>query len=662
MSNAVDPLFASVASSYLGLHWIDWAVLGVYLVGITALGVWSYRKVNDATDFFMGGRRFGKVFMMFFAFGAGTSSEHATSVSAGSFLNGLAGIWYQFLWLWATPFYWIIAPVMRRMRALTTSDFFEARYNVSTSVLYCILGICMSITFISASLFFGAKMVTGLTGGAFPVELAVAGMTVLFVIYGLAGGLGAAVITDFVQGILTIIFSFLLLPFALYYAAQVTGLDSGFAALHQGVPGFSGDEMLSLTLTTELAQKLGKEPITWFYIIMMSVNALVGIVVQPHIMGVCGAGKTEFEGRFGFTVGNFMKRLCTIAWTFIGLACVIIYLTPESQFITAERMAELNSDPAKMRDFADSVFGYAAHDLLPRISPGLVGLLFASLLAAIMSSCDAHMVMGSGLFTENLYKKFIHPSASKTTLVWVGRISGIGIVVLALLLMTQFRDVIQVLTRYVNAIPAFIGLAFWFGIVWRGYTSKAVWVSTLVAAGLWFLTTGHTPLAWISRMGDSPILQRNIDYFPGLFREWLWSVVPQTKYELEVVKQVFVDGVATEVSTTHTSTSIPWQYAIYLGGGAIAGIVTSFLSTRTSTQKLDHFFTLLRTPVRLGEKVDEPCTLPENPLPKETGKLIPLSDLEIPSPSVVGMVGFIISWIVVGLLVAITWQLAQLGG
>lgn len=95
---------------WLGLHWLDWIVLCLYLFGILAIGLWSYRKVHDMSDFFMGGRRFGKVFMMFFAFGSGTSSEQAVSVAAGSFRVGLAGIWYQFLWLWATPFYWILRP------------------------------------------------------------------------------------------------------------------------------------------------------------------------------------------------------------------------------------------------------------------------------------------------------------------------------------------------------------------------------------------------------------------------------------------------------------------------------------------------------------------------------------------------------------------------
>ena len=673
---------------FLGLHTADWIVLCLYLIGITGIGLWSYRKVSDESDYFMGGRRFGKVFMMFFAFGSGTSSEQAVSVAAGSFRVGLAGIWYQFLWLWATPFYWILAPVFRRMRALTTSDFFEARYDRSTALLYSMLGMCISTVFIAAALFFGARMVDGMTGGEFETRYAIAAMTIMFVIYGMAGGLGAAVITDFVQGILTIVFSFLLLPFTLYYAAQVTGKANGFAALHEGVPGRSGESLLSLTLSEELIAQIGREPITWFYVLMLSLNALVAIVCQPHIMGVCGAGKTEFEGRFGFCVGNFLKRLCTIAWTFTGIACVIIYLTPDSPFpqnkiaeydarieraaespnADADRLETLRSDRAAWvniveagnpdlsaeerqtlqeerlqgeKKIADKIFGVAAHDLLPKLSHGLIGLLFASLLAAIMSTCDAQMVVASGLFTENIYKRYVNKTGSEKHYVWVGRFAGLGIVALSLLLMTQFTDAIQVLNSYVNAIPAFIGLAFWFGVIWRGYTPLGVWASTLTTVAVWYLTQTHTPFEFLQGMGDSPLWQQNIDYLPGLFRERLWEALPFTEY--------------------NGKTSIPWQYVMYLSSGAIAGVLVSLMTRRPTEEKLDHFFTLIRTPVRPGEEVAQPCTLPENPLPPETGKLIPLPGIEIPKPSRVGIVGFAIAWVVVGLLIWLTKFLASLG-
>ena len=75
----------------------------------------------------IGGRRFGKLFSTFFAFGAGTHSDQAVSVAAKTYTTGMSGIWYQWLWLFVTPFYWLIAPIYRRCRCITTGDFFEAQ-------------------------------------------------------------------------------------------------------------------------------------------------------------------------------------------------------------------------------------------------------------------------------------------------------------------------------------------------------------------------------------------------------------------------------------------------------------------------------------------------------------------------------------------------------
>lgn len=678
-------LLAADGPYYMGLHLIDWIVLGAYFFVILGIALYSYLMVENIDDYFMGGRRFGKVFMMFFAFGAGTSSEQAVGVAAGSFRQGLAGIWYQFLWLFSTPFYWIIAPVIRRMRALTTSDFFEARFNSSTALLYSLLGILMSITFIGGGLFASAEMIEGLAGGInpetgtayFPASYAIAAMTLMFVVYGFAGGLGAAIITDFVQGILTIVFSFLLLPFALYYAGNVADTDSGFAALHQGtpavspeqlkamrspdydpnapdpagIPAFAGSDILSMTLDEATAKKLGKEPITVFFIFMVSVNALIGIVVQPHIMGVCGAGKTELEGRVGFTFGNFIKRFCTIAWAFTGLACIVIYLTPSSGFIEPEELAKIGQSPQSFAAFGNQVFGRAAHDMLPTISHGLVGLLLAALLAAVMSTCDAQMVVGSGLFTENIYKRYWVKSAGKAHYLWVGRFAGLLIVGLSLLMMTQFKDVIQVLKDYIFPIPAFIGLAFWFGITWRGFTPAAVWCSTIAAGTLWYVTQTHTPFEAITNLGDSDWMRYNIDYIPRIVRSSLADVFPGIMNEI-------ADGAGNVVDY---KISTPHQYLIYISGGVVVGLLVSFVTKRTPKDKLDYFFKLIRTPVKPGEHVEVPCTLPADHLPPETNKLIDHADLEIPMPSRIGMVGFLASWVMVGVVIALTYWLASLG-
>ena len=85
----------------------------IYLLGVTILGIKIGKRIKGSADFFMP-RRFGKGMMMMHAFGTGTASDQAVVVSSASFKNGLSGIWFQWLWLFCTPFYWLIAPIFRR--------------------------------------------------------------------------------------------------------------------------------------------------------------------------------------------------------------------------------------------------------------------------------------------------------------------------------------------------------------------------------------------------------------------------------------------------------------------------------------------------------------------------------------------------------------------
>jgi len=82
----------------MGLHAADYCVLLLYFLTITLIGVWTARGLKNSNDFFMP-RKFGKLMMVMFTFGAGTHADQAVSVASKSFTNGLSGIWYQWLWL-----------------------------------------------------------------------------------------------------------------------------------------------------------------------------------------------------------------------------------------------------------------------------------------------------------------------------------------------------------------------------------------------------------------------------------------------------------------------------------------------------------------------------------------------------------------------------------
>jgi len=358
----------------LGIELIDWAVIILYLVGITFVGLWAMRKVRSSTSFFIGDRKFGKVMMAFFMFGAGTHSDQAVGVSAKTYESGASGIWYQWQWLFPTPFFWLIAPIFRRMRAVTTADYFEARYGHSVSVLYAVMSMLPLLVAIGLILKGSGAIVSAVSNNAIHPNLAIVIMTGIFVVYGVAGGLSAAIATNFVQGLLTVVLSFLILPFALQEVGGMSGLRESISDPH----------MLSL---------VAPGGITFFFIAVIAFNALVGWVTMPETMANCAAGKTEMEGRMGVTAGIFGKRICTVAWMLTGLCAVAIYA---------------NGGLAE----ADLAYGQMARDLLPKIAPGMIGLFIASMLASVMSTCDSLMVVASALFTENIYKKSLVTDAA----------------------------------------------------------------------------------------------------------------------------------------------------------------------------------------------------------------------------------------------------------
>ncbi len=210
------------------LHIADFVLLIGYFVVVLLIGAWSARQVSSMGDFVLP-RRFGKLSMAFFAFGTGTRADDAVSVATKTYTSGASGIWYQWLWLPVTPFYWLIAPVMSRFRAIATADIFELRYGGSVAVLFAVIGLLQNAVNIGVMLKGSSAMIDASTGGVARAEWMIPAMTVMFVAYGVAGGLHAAVITDLIQGILTVLLSFMLLPFVL-------DAIGGLSALHEKSP------------------------------------------------------------------------------------------------------------------------------------------------------------------------------------------------------------------------------------------------------------------------------------------------------------------------------------------------------------------------------------------------------------------------------------------
>lgn len=412
---------------------IDLSVVGIYLFIMVLIGLFESKTAAKSREsFFMGERRFNWGYSLMHMFGTGTASDHPVAIAGACYSAGYSGIWYQFNLLPITPFFWVLAPIFRRSKCLTTADFFEERFSKSFSIAYAFMGAVFYFVYIGTILQATGKVVSAATLGAVSTELSIIIMFVIFVIYGISGGLKAAVITDFIQGFMIIIFSLLLLIPVLSYVG-------GIHAMNEALPS----SYLSMVAPHEL---------TLGYIIALIIAQLASWPCQPHHMEICGSARNELGSRIGVTYGMIVKRFCTIAWAIVGVAGFIIYPTIANR---------------------EMLFGYVIHDFLP---VGITGLVIASFMAMGMSSVDSYMIDGGALMTQ-VYSG-LRPGRDEKEYLKYGRFFSFMLALASVLFAFFLPSVVEGI-KIMAEILGFTGIAWWLGVAWHRINSKGAWAGFL---------------------------------------------------------------------------------------------------------------------------------------------------------------------------------------
>lgn len=513
-----------------GLTEIDILVIIVYFIAMIGIGLWSMSRIKNQEDYFLGGRRFGKIIQTFAAFGQSVTADTSVGTVTTTFTNGIAGIWSSLLYLLSTPIYWMISPWMRRLRILTLGDFFEERYGSKRmAATYAVLGSILMMAYLSVGFSAMSKTVIALTPKSMEqlsqeelreyrlaeelntlrqvdyvsldedqkarlselqllkprklfshINIDIMIWTVCFIvlIYTVTGGLMAAFISDTVQGVFIIILTFLLIPFAWAKVNVVYG-GSGFldalCTIHHRLP----------EPYFEIFGSPSAIDFTWYYILAISFMSALNTPIQPNALVAIGSAKDEYTARFGFVTGLFMKRFCTVFWGVLALAAIVLY-------------HESVHDP-------DLVWGYATLDLLGPLKLGLVGLMIACLTAALMSTADCLMITASGLLTKNLYKPLIQ-GKSENHYVRVGRIMGALVVMGGALIATQFDTILQLL-KFIWEFNVILAASFWLGMKWRRATRKAAWSSIIITMLLFFIIPIALPIGFPSLRNNPDLLK-----------------------------------------------------------------------------------------------------------------------------------------------------------
>ncbi len=522
-----------------GLSALDIAVILAYFVVLIGIGFWAMRRIKNQEDYFLGGRRFGKMIQTFAAFGQATSSENAPSTTTTTVANGASGIWSQLNILFSTPIYWMTSPWYRRMRLLTMGDFFEERYRSKRmAATYAVVQVVFFMVLLSGGFNAVSKTIMALTPksqaelsavetaeynrGVRISELESADYSTLsaaeqaeldklrlekprtifshvnrnmlvfmvcgvVLIYAVAGGLEAAFVSDMIQGIFIIILSLMLLPFALAKINMLfdgSGALDAFRIMHERLPE-SYFEIFGSPASIDF---------TWYYILTIAIMNTISVAVGANQLVAIGSAKDEYTARFGFTTGLYIKRFCTILWGVTALTIVVLF-------------GKSLHDP-------DLAWGHATLNLLGPLNIGLVGLMIACLMAALMSSADCYMITTSSLLTHNLYRMVV-PSKNERHYVKIGRLLGAVTIIGGAFTALYFEDLFQQM-KFIWDWMVIFAAPFWLGILWRRANSKAIWSSVVTVLVVCFVLPILLPIfspslrtnPYLLKMTKSRLLQR----------------------------------------------------------------------------------------------------------------------------------------------------------
>jgi Na+/proline symporter len=203
---------------------------------------------------------------------------------------------------------------------------------------------------------------------------------------------------------------------------------------------------------------------------MLTINGLVGILAQPHMLAAVGTGRDEQTCRVGFFWGNFIKRICTVGWAIVGL-------------MVAAMLAQGSFGVNQLAD-TEQAFGFACRHLL---FPGALGLMIACVLAANMSTGSAFMVNSGALFTEGLYRRHWMPGRTDRHYLWAGRLSGLTITLGSVVYALFFIDKVLYSFLLTETMATYMGIGLLGGIVWRRANRWGALASLIAAFATNFL-------------------------------------------------------------------------------------------------------------------------------------------------------------------------------
>jgi SSS family solute:Na+ symporter len=428
---------------------IDWLFIGLYFVVVFGVACWAARRkaaTETTTGYFLAGRNTGWFVVGASLFASNIGSEHLVGLAGTGAASGVAVGQFEVLAsLILLLLGWVFVPFYLTSGVFTMPEFLERRYSKGARRYLAWISIVgyvitkISVTVAAGGIVFESLMGIDFWTGAIAVVIATGIYTVL-------GGLTAVLYTDMLQMFVLIGGSVIVTVSGLQavggWEAMVATAGPGFMDMWKPI----SDPSFPWTGIAFGAPILG----VWYW-------CTDQFIVQRVL-----AAKDVTEARRGAFFAGFLKLLPVFIFVIPGVTAYAL--------VQQGRLELIRPDAA-----LPTLIGA----LLPA---GLRGIVVAGLLAALMSSLSSVFNSCSTLITWDVYRE-LRPQASDRHLVWVGQISTVILVGLALLWIPLMGTISEQIYTYLQSVQAYIAppiaAVFLLGILWRRVNARGAMASLL---------------------------------------------------------------------------------------------------------------------------------------------------------------------------------------
>jgi len=472
----------------MSLSGLDLAVLVAYAVMLFAVAIYVSREkdghAKNTEDYFLAGKSLPWWAIGASLIAANISAEQIIGMSGDGYKIGLAIAAYE----WQAAIVLIIVakyflPIFLKREIYTMPQFLETRYGegvkVTMSVFWIVLYTVVNLT---AVMWLGSIAVNTLTGVS--LFWGMAGLASFALAYSMYGGLKAVALTDIIQVIILVIGGIIIAWLTMGMIGGDSGVMGGFKRLYTELPG-----KFDMILAND-HPSYNKLPGIWTLLGGLWVLHFNYWGFNQYIIQRALGAKDVAEAQKGLVFAAALKLLMPLIIVLPGIAAVML-VSPEIGAID--------------KGVLDAASDRAYPEVMKIMPSGLRGLIFAALIAAIVSSLASMVNSISTIFTMDIYRDYLAKDKNENHYVTVGRITALTAMVLALFLATpllgNMEGAFQLIQEWTGFVAPGIVSVFLMGMFWKR-TNSAGAIAMLLASIILSVTVklGLPDLPFVNRI------------------------------------------------------------------------------------------------------------------------------------------------------------------